>query len=69
VRNIKIMSKARFAKTERNEDVGTARIVRKTKAAVAAGREIVLPKTVVDRLTSGEDLARVLREWPRKKRP
>jgi hypothetical protein len=63
------MSKARFAKTEHSEDDCTAQIVRKTKAAVVAGREIVLPKTVVDRLASGEDLDRVLREWPRKKRP
>jgi len=63
------MSKPRFAKTERDENDGTARIVRNTKAAVAAGREIVLPKMVVDRLTSGEDLARVLRDWPKKKRP
>jgi hypothetical protein len=63
------MSKARLAKTERSEDVGTERIVRNTKAAVAAGREIVLPKAVVDRVASGEDLDRILREWPRKKRP
>jgi DNA-binding transcriptional regulator YiaG len=46
-----------------SEDVGTARIVRKTKAAVAAGREILLPKKVVDRLAAGENPIRVLREW------
>jgi Helix-turn-helix len=46
-----------------SEDAGTARIVRKTKAAVAAGREILLPKTVVDRLATGENPVRVLREW------
>jgi hypothetical protein len=46
-----------------SEDTGTARIVRKTKAAVAAGREILLPKTVVDRLAAGENPIRVLREW------
>ena len=46
-----------------SEDVGTARIVRKTRAAVAAGREILLPKTVVDRLAAGENPIRVLREW------
>jgi hypothetical protein len=61
------MSKARFTKTEHSEDAGTARIVRKTKAAVAAGREVLLPKTIVDRLTAGEDPARVLRERPGKK--
>jgi len=46
-----------------SEDTGTARIVRKTKAAVAAGHEILLPKTIVDRLAAGENPVRVLREW------
>jgi hypothetical protein len=46
-----------------SEDAGTARIVRKTKAAVAAGQEILLPKTVVDRLAAGENPIRVMREW------
>ena len=46
-----------------SEDPGTARIVRKTKAAVAAGQEVLLPKIVVDRLAAGENPIRVLREW------
>jgi predicted transcriptional regulator len=46
-----------------SEDAGTARIVRKTKAAVAAGREILLPKMVIDRLAAGENPVRVLRGW------
>ena len=46
-----------------SEDTGTSRIVRKTKAAVAAGQEILLPKIVVDRLAAGENPIRVLREW------
>ena len=46
-----------------SEDTGTARIVRRTKAAVAAGHEILLPKAVVDRLAAGENPVRVLREW------
>ena len=46
-----------------SEDVGTARIVRRAREAIAAGREIVLPKTVVDRLVAGENPIRVLREW------
>jgi predicted transcriptional regulator len=58
MRNKEIMSKI-----EHSEDAGTARIVRKTKAAVAAGREILLPKAVVDRLAAGENPVRVLREW------
>ena len=45
------------------EDAGTARVVRKARAAIAAGREIVLPKSVVDRLASGENPIRVLRAW------
>jgi DNA-binding XRE family transcriptional regulator len=45
------------------EDAGTARIVRRARAALAAGDEIVLPKTVVDRLSAGENPIRVLREW------
>lgn len=44
------------------EDAGTARIVRRARAALAGGHEIVLPKTVVDRLVSGENPIRVLRE-------
>jgi hypothetical protein len=63
------MNKAGFAMTERNEDAGTARIVRETKAAIAAGREILLPKPVVDRLAAGENSTRVLRERLRKKSP
>jgi hypothetical protein len=63
------MSKARFAKAQRSEDAGNARIVRKTKAAVAAGREILLPKTLVDRLAAGENPTRVLRKRPKKKSP
>jgi transcriptional regulator with XRE-family HTH domain len=46
-----------------SEDVGTARIVRRAREAIAAAREIVLPKSVVDRLASGENPIRVLREW------
>jgi DNA-binding XRE family transcriptional regulator len=45
------------------EDAGVARVVRRTRAALAAGDEIVLPKTVVDRLSAGENPIRVLREW------
>jgi DNA-binding XRE family transcriptional regulator len=45
------------------EDAGVARIVRRARAALMAGDEIVLPKTVVDRLSAGENPIRVLREW------
>ena len=46
-----------------DEDAGTSRIVRRTRAALAAGHETLLPKTVVDRLADGENPIRVLREW------
>jgi DNA-binding XRE family transcriptional regulator len=45
------------------EDAGTARIVRRARTALAAGTEIMLPKAVVDRLATGENPIRVLREW------
>jgi DNA-binding XRE family transcriptional regulator len=45
------------------EDAGTARIVRRTRAALAAGDEVMLPKVVVDRLAAGGNPIRVLREW------
>jgi len=53
----------RLAALAVDEDVGTARIVRTARAALAAGHEIILPKTVVDRLAAGENPIRVLREW------
>jgi DNA-binding XRE family transcriptional regulator len=46
-----------------DEDVGTGRLVRKARAAVEAGREVLLPKVVVDRLAAGDNPIRVLREW------
>lgn len=45
------------------EDVAASRIVRNSMRAVKDGREVVLPKSVVDRLTNGENAVRVLREW------
>lgn len=53
----------RLAALAVDEDAGAARLVHRARAAVAAGHEIVLPKTVVDRLASGENPIRVLREW------
>jgi DNA-binding XRE family transcriptional regulator len=45
------------------EDAGTTRIVHRARAALAAGDEVLLPKTVVDRLAAGENPLRVLRDW------
>jgi predicted transcriptional regulator len=42
---------------------GVARVVRRAREALAAGREVVLPKRVVDRLAAGENPIRALREW------
>jgi DNA-binding XRE family transcriptional regulator len=48
---------------EVREDIGTARVVRNSKAAIAAGREVVLPKAIVDKLIAGENPIRTIREW------
>jgi DNA-binding XRE family transcriptional regulator len=47
---------------EAEEDAGTARIVDRAKAELAAGAPR-LPKSVVDRLVAGENPVRVIREW------
>lgn len=47
---------------EADEDAGTARLVGRARAGVAAGGPL-LPKHVVDRLGKGENAVRVLREW------
>lgn len=48
---------------EAQEDAAASRIVRNSGRAVKEGREVVLPKAVVDRLTDGENAIRVIREW------
>ncbi len=45
------------------EDAGTARVVHRARSALAAGDEILLPKSVVDRLAAGENPVRALRSW------
>lgn len=47
---------------EADEDAGTARLVGRARAGVAAGGSL-LPKHVVERLAKGENAVRVLREW------
>ena len=47
---------------EADEDKGTARLVARSRRAIAAGAPL-LPKHVVDRLANGENPVRVLREW------
>jgi DNA-binding XRE family transcriptional regulator len=48
---------------EAQEDAGASRIVRSSTRALKEGREVVLPKTVVDRLANGDNPVRVVREW------
>lgn len=44
-------------------DATTARLIESSRKAIADGQDVVLPKAVVDRMTSGENRVRVLREW------
>jgi ribosome-binding protein aMBF1 (putative translation factor) len=48
---------------EAQEDAAASRIVRNSTRAIREGREVVLPKTVADRLANGESPVRVIREW------
>ncbi len=47
---------------EADENKGTARLVARAHAAIAAGAPL-LPKHVADRLANGDNPVRVLREW------
>src|SRR5438105_21494 len=53
----------RRAKGSRSEDEGTARIVTRSNAAIAAGDEIELPAEVAETIARGENPLRVIREW------
>src|SRR5258708_24761067 len=48
---------------EAQEDAAASQIVRNSTRALKEGREVVLPKAVVDRLANGENAVRVIREW------
>jgi DNA-binding XRE family transcriptional regulator len=48
---------------EAQEDTSASRIVRNSIRALKEGREVVLPKAVVDRLAHGDNPVRVIREW------
>jgi len=48
---------------EAQEDAAAGRIVRNSIRAIKEGREMVLPKAVVDRLADGDNPVRVIREW------
>ena len=53
----------RLAKLIVDEDIGTARLVHNARDKIAAGREVMIPKAVVDLLAANENPIRVLREW------
>lgn len=44
-------------------DASASRIVRNSMRALKEGRDIVLPKSVADRLAHGDNAVRVIREW------
>ncbi|HTB01103.1 MAG TPA: helix-turn-helix transcriptional regulator [Bradyrhizobium sp.] len=48
---------------EAKEDAAASRIVRNSTRALKEGREVVLPKSVADRLADGGNAVRVIREW------
>jgi ribosome-binding protein aMBF1 (putative translation factor) len=49
--------------TEAREDASASRIVRNSMRALKEGRDVVLPKSVADRLANGDNAVRVIREW------
>jgi DNA-binding XRE family transcriptional regulator len=51
------------ALAELGEDLGTARIIERNKAAIAAGKAIVLPSEVAEPIIYGENPIKVVRAW------
>jgi antitoxin component HigA of HigAB toxin-antitoxin module len=51
------------AKRVPDEDAGTARIIKKSDAALAAGDEMELPAQVAEAIARGDNPLRVIREW------
>ena len=47
---------------EADEDFGTARLVARARKEIVAGMPLI-PKQVIDRIASGENALRALREW------
>ena len=48
---------------EAQEDASASRIGRNSIRGLKEGREVALPKAVVDRLANGDNPVRVIREW------
>ncbi len=51
------------AKGLTSEDEGTARVIDRSDAALAAGNEIELPAAEAERIARGDNPLRVVREW------
>jgi len=49
--------------SEADEDAGTARIIARSDAELAAGRELLLPSEVAEALMRGDNPLRVIRKW------
>jgi len=47
---------------EADEDIGTVRLVARARKEIVAGAPLI-PKEIVDRIITGENALRVLREW------
>lgn len=47
---------------EADEDIGTARLVARARKEISGGAPLI-PKSAIDRIASGENVLRVLREW------
>ncbi len=57
----RLMSEAEFAK--HMEDVGTARILKESAAAIARGDDIAVPEMVWDAIEGGENRVSAFRKW------
>jgi ribosome-binding protein aMBF1 (putative translation factor) len=51
------------ARAERDEDAGTRRVIRRERARVARGEEVLVPQAYADRIAAGENPIFVVREW------
>jgi DNA-binding XRE family transcriptional regulator len=48
---------------EAEEDAAAARLIARARRELAAGREVLIPLAVADRLADGENPVKVIRQW------
>jgi DNA-binding XRE family transcriptional regulator len=58
-----LLAAARRAGAAADEDAGTAHIVARSNAAIAAGGDVELPAEVAEAIARGDNAIRVLRKW------